>query len=240
MFETKQQKDTNSVLDIKDSIKDRANKLVAAMYLVTNFLDDLDQIKWKLRHKSLDLKVNLTLGVKDAPTPSVWPIETILSDIAEIISLIDIAVLDRRASAMNFSILRQGYVDLQTESENYINGDWYKEAWLPIGSQASLAGARKEVKLPIGSLTSPNKTAKLGQNQRKDATLPIGSVASSSPRREKIVDFIKQHDWSSIKEIAKSITEVSSKTVQRELSELVRMGKLKKTGERRWSRYSSN
>src|SRR3989344_6430318 len=185
MFETKQQKDTNSVLDIKDSIKDRANKLVAAMYLVTNFLDDLDQIKWKLRHKSLDLKVNLTLGVKDAPTPSVWPIETILSDITEIISLIDIAVLDRRASVMNFSILRQGYVDLQTEFKNYLDGGWYQRVLVP---------SLKEAKLPIGSLASPNKTAKLGQNQHKDATLPIGSVASNSPRREKIVDFIKQHD----------------------------------------------
>ena len=53
MTETKTQKDITSV---KDSIKDKVNKLAAAVYLVTNFLDDLEQIKWKLRHKSLELK----------------------------------------------------------------------------------------------------------------------------------------------------------------------------------------
>ena len=59
----------------------------------------------------------------------------------------------------------------------------------------------------------------------------------NTARRDKILNFIKQHNWSSIREIAKFIPEVSSKTIQRELAELVRAGALKKTGERRWSSY---
>ncbi|MFH1170687.1 MAG: DeoR family transcriptional regulator [Candidatus Vogelbacteria bacterium] len=213
MVETKPQKDTRQPLaSVKDTIKDKADKLCSAMYLVTNFLADSDQIKWRLRTKALDLKDNLTLGVKETPTPSVSvvvPVEIILSHIREILSLIDIAVLDCRASVMNFTILRDGYRSLQQEFQNYVAGDWYKNfLQLPI--------ATKTINL------SPQISPKIN---------------SGDNRREKILSFIKQHNWSSIKEIAQFIPGVSSKTVQRELAELVRAGALKKTGERRWSSY---
>ena len=123
MVETKPQKDIRQPVDsIKDTIKDKTVKLMSAVYLVTNFLNDSDEIKWKLRAKAMGLKVS----------GGVLPVEIILSDIAEILSLIDVAVLDTRASAMNFSILRQGYLDLQTEFQNYLAGDWYKNGLIPV------------------------------------------------------------------------------------------------------------
>jgi len=220
MTETKTQKDITSV---KDSIKDKVNKLAAAVYLVTNFLDDLEQIKWKLRHKSLELKDILTLdvgppvgGLTSSVVPSVWPVEIILSDISEIISLIDIAVLDRHASLMNFSILRQGYLGLQTEFQNYMNGDWYKQALIPIS-------------VPTPQLINQSAPILSHKMSHKDQS-----------RRDKIISFIKQHNWSSTKDVAKSTPGVGSKTIQRELAELVKTGVLKKEGDRRWSRYNLN
>ena len=210
MTEVKPQKDINqSVSSVKDIIKDKIGKLAAAVYLVTNFLDDMDQIKWKLRAKALDLKANLTNSN-----------EASLSLIEEIISLIDIAVLDRRASMMNFSILRDGYTNLQIEFQKYLNlnADWYKRALLP-----------NQTNQQSSQIDSPKITPKISHNPPKTDT----------GRRDKILDFIKQNNWSSIRDIAKFIPGVSSKTVQRELAELVRIGTLKKTGERRWSRYSA-
>ena len=92
-------KDIRQPAELKDTIKDKTAKLAAAVYLVTNFLADSDQIKWKLRHKALELKTVIT--VLDGA--GAVPVEAILSDTKEIISLIDIAVLDARASTMNFS-----------------------------------------------------------------------------------------------------------------------------------------
>ncbi len=231
-MEAKLQKDINQTpVVVKDMIKDKSDKLAAATYLVTNFLDDLDQVKWKLRHKSLDLKANLTPSVG-----SVWPIEKVLSDISELVSLIDIAVLDRRASAMNFSILRQGYLGLQTEFQNYVNGDWYKNALIPSLSSVSF-------QLPNLSL-QPTTEKTVNLSHPKEVGFPLGSPTSknisSNNRREKIVSFIKQHNWSSIKDVAKFVPNVGAKTIQRELADLVRTGVLKKTGERRWSRYAVN
>ncbi len=218
MTEVKPQKDIDqSVSSVKDIIKDKIGKLAAAVYLVTNFLDDMDQIKWKLRAKALDLKANLTNSN-----------EATLSLIEEIISLTDIAVLDRRASMMNFSILRDGYSNLQTEFQKYLNlnADWYKRALLP--ASPSLGGPN-QTNQQSSQIDSPKITPKISHNPPKTDT----------GRRDKILDFIKQNNWSSIRDIAKFIPGVSSKTVQRELAELVRIGTLKKTGERRWSRYSA-
>jgi hypothetical protein len=56
-------------------------------------------------------------------------------------------------------------------------------------------------------------------------------------RRNTILDFIKGHNGSSIKDIVPNVTGCSEKTVQRELILLIDEKKIKKTGERRWSRY---
>jgi DeoR/GlpR family transcriptional regulator of sugar metabolism len=53
-----------------------------------------------------------------------------------------------------------------------------------------------------------------------------------------VLEFIKGHNNISIKDIALNINGCSEKTIQRELINLINDGKIKKTGERRWSRYS--
>jgi DeoR/GlpR family transcriptional regulator of sugar metabolism len=51
------------------------------------------------------------------------------------------------------------------------------------------------------------------------------------------VSFIKDKGRVSIKDVASIITDVSEKTLQRELLSLVDEGELLKVGERRWSTY---
>lgn len=59
-------------------------------------------------------------------------------------------------------------------------------------------------------------------------------------RRKEIMDTIKRQGIVSgvtIKDITKLFTDVSEKTIQRELTEMLQKGQIKKTGEKRWSRY---
>ena len=57
-------------------------------------------------------------------------------------------------------------------------------------------------------------------------------------RRKKILEVVKSKGQATIHEFIQSIQGCSSKTIQRELTSLVLSGTLKKTGERRWSKYS--
>jgi predicted HTH transcriptional regulator len=65
-----------------------------------------------------------------------------------------------------------------------------------------------------------------------------GGLKRKDQRKNTILSFIKGHNNSSIKDIVPNIIGCSEKTIQRELIELIKEGKIKKTGERRWSKYS--
>ena len=56
-------------------------------------------------------------------------------------------------------------------------------------------------------------------------------------RRSKILLIIKQKKEVTIKDISSSIKDCSEKTIQRELNSLLSEKVIKKTGERRWSKY---
>lgn len=67
------------------------------------------------------------------------------------------------------------------------------------------------------------------------------SVSDKNKRHEKIISSLRSGIYYSVPEILSLIgmgSELSEKTIQRDLIQLVSSGALKKTGERRWSRYS--
>ncbi len=65
-----------------------------------------------------------------------------------------------------------------------------------------------------------------------------GGVAVA-PRRARILTVIKDKGEVTIKDIADIVTDVSEKTIQRELIDLIKDGVIVRKGERRWSRYSA-
>ena len=62
--------------------------------------------------------------------------------------------------------------------------------------------------------------------------------ASDSDRRERIKVVLSAKGEATIKDITDIITDVSSKTIQRELNAMIEDNLIKRHGERRWSKYS--
>ena len=118
MSETKIIKDIRQLADAKDIKDKKTEKLTSALYLVTNFLSDNDPIKWKLREKALDLLLLIShpKSSSSAEMPTIG--DQALSDINDLLKLIDVAFNDRHASPMNFSLLRQEYLWLQELIKN--------------------------------------------------------------------------------------------------------------------------
>ena len=65
----------------------------------------------------------------------------------------------------------------------------------------------------------------------------VTDVAKES-RRARILKLIKDNREVTIKDITAHFTDLSEKTIQRELVTMSDNGVLKKSGERRWSRYA--
>ncbi len=64
------------------------------------------------------------------------------------------------------------------------------------------------------------------------------SAPSASDRRERIKTILEAKKEATIKDISEIITDVSEKTIQRELNAMIDENIVKRQGERRWSKYS--
>ena len=88
----------------------------------------------------------------------------------------------------------------------------------------------KEVEKKTPNITINNNTQNI--KTINNISMDIGS------RRKRILEIVKARGAVTINEFIDSIKGCSSKTIQRELTSLVLSGTLKKTGERRWSKYA--
>ncbi|MBP6924314.1 MAG: hypothetical protein KBB78_01975 [Candidatus Pacebacteria bacterium] len=95
----------------------------------------------------------------------------------------------------------------------------------------------------------PKAKTSLDQRQaprRRAVTIPEGDISSDAyfvyskltDRAERIKTVLEAKPQATIKDIADIITDVSEKTIQRELNSLIEKGQVVREGERRWSRYS--
>jgi len=66
----------------------------------------------------------------------------------------------------------------------------------------------------------------------------VSDTAERSSRKETIMAVLKEKGPSYIKDISTVIRDVSEKTIQRELQNLVSDGRVERSGERRWTTYA--
>lgn len=90
--------------------------------------------------------------------------------------------------------------------------------------------------LALGEEVKPKRT-KIKSSSTSRAE---GETNASSPldRRERIKTVLEAKGEATIKDISEIITDVSDKTIQRELNAMIEDNIVKRQGERRWSKYS--
>lgn len=97
-----------------------------------------------------------------------------------------------------------------------------------------------------GTPSTPRAEHKPSTQRRKAVAIPAGDISSDAylvyskltDRAERIKTVLEAKPQATIKDIAEIITDVSEKTIQRELNSLIEKGQVSREGERRWSRYS--
>ena len=122
-----------------------------------------------------------------------------------------------------------------------------------------LVSKTKGVELAIESMFSDRPVAKKlnegapqrthtphTQPRKKPVRIPAGDISSDAyfvysqltDRAARIKTVLEAKPQATIKDIAEIITDVSEKTIQRELNSLIEKGQVHREGERRWSKYS--
>lgn len=231
-------KDKNNIKDTSWAIEQKTENVVRATYLITDFFDDREMLKWELRRSGLSflmLVKALTGRMRDpAGTPSVSLVCTAADDIRRLFS---IAIDANLVSTMNGSVLDRELTSLQER----------------IRTHEQYSGFAREVQLDMRHThsedpASPDKDKghrhykrhKRTSIEHKSRDSQTDQGFEKRARREAILNFLKTNGDASIKDILKIIPSVSEKTIQRELMSLIDEGYVLKKGERRWSRYSAS
>ena len=244
------------------SLARKCERLATALYLVTNFLSDTEPMKSRLRNLSLDLVKDATSARYGGIATESSVFENLRGNISETLSLLELSFIAGLVSEMNFSILKREYASLRDKVDvkkasresrtDAILGDTFfgssftevsighskgqKDIQMSdrITPQIPAPSSSQNYKTPTRfspSSTAPNHSPK---TYKTEASLDIGRVT----RRTRILKLIKDNGEVTIKDISSHFPELSEKTIQRELVSLTETNILKKTGERRWSRYS--
>jgi predicted transcriptional regulator len=200
---------------------------------MTNHLSDNEPLKRSLRDKSSSL-VSFMIGYKDLNGIQSYSFgKEAESKILEIVSLLEVSQNIGLISRMNFSIVQDEFIKLisaiktsplpetpsvQSHSinQNYFNVGAYKTPAKQTLDSASV---------------SPNSGS-------KSADANTISSQKKSSRQTIILSIIKKKGEVTIKDVSEVIKNCSEKTIQRELNSLLSSGVVKRTGERRWSKYS--
>jgi hypothetical protein len=240
-------------------IHKKSQKLITAIYLVTDFLKDNEPLKWKIRGQGLSLlSYNLSL-VNAFTADKKLILDNISSVCLEIISMIEIGYVAGIISSMNFSILKKEFIDLinlieekenpKNLGSNYVLSESFLKVEQDLLKDVSETQTSNEISkghnnkgqqnvLNKMSLKSPYSNV-LNQETRNSNSVNTGSLRTDKNDRQiVIINTLKKMKEVTIKDLLSVISDCSEKTIQRELLALVAKGVLKKTGERRWSRYS--
>ena len=238
----------------------KAEKIAAAIYMITDFFEDREPLKLNIRKAALSL-IDLTLSLNTTLSPER---KSLLNHITRhslsIISYSEIAARAGIESLMNHRILKdeiQNFIKTIEEREVpqklgrhfVLSNDFIKdenaEFMKPNINEPNIPYRASVHNSPSHAVHHPAVFKKpLSQSMpsaKEDRAVGVKKEDKGnrkSERQEAIISVIRQKGELSIKDLTGVIKGCSEKTIQRELLVLVDLGILNKVGERRWSRYS--
>lgn len=210
-----------------DTLSIKGQKLLAALYLVTNHLSDTDPLKLKIRTYAVALP--LVSGQRSADHLEQ---AGFFSAISNVTALIGAAHAAQIISDKNYHILEAELfyfakaVDSQAQNHSLetteLSADFFN-----VSTETAIKDIPKLSKGHIEKSFVLNRKEYINSNES----------IQKSDRGVEIVQFINSKTIASIKDISALFPDVSEKTIQRELNRLLAEGKIKKRGNKRWSMY---
>ena len=228
----------------------KTNKLITALYIVTDIMDTEEPLRLKLR----------TLGVETLSDIISSQRVGLVKKIQSILSLLDIAFTMNMITEMNKNILAGEFLKFKNSLITpQDNPAWLEEFLreragdeLPPEDGLGLNAHIRQTRIGIQKGSTLLKAIKdmsdrMPVRKSKNNLTPYeaggfrsGFNILKKQRQDNIISIIKTNGGSAtIKDIRTSdkFSTVGEKTLQRELVSMVKNGVLKKSGEKRWSRY---
>ncbi len=228
----------------------KTEKLVSAIYLVTNHISDNEPIKWSLRESGNSLLEDvLNYTFNNVYRENVKSLQALF---LKMISLLEISYIAGHISTMNYNIVSEEFksllksLDQYHKDNNQNRGVVFPKDFFTVDENYSvlenhIKDSAESIKDMMSGLPDNYKRqSNLGHKNIKENVSLSREFKSNikTIRRDSIINVLKvRGDGLTIKDVAQVVKGCSEKTIQRELGEMITDGLLRKEGERRWSKY---
>jgi hypothetical protein len=212
----------------------RAERISAALHLITNHVPDNEPLRTAVRTGGIEL-LGLLLGLRSGfRSLASEKGQASLASIRELISLVRLLAVAGYVSSQNVNAIAEALDELGS---------------LIVVSQRSVLA--EQVSISRDDLMPAQKTPFRTESPIKNISRTVGPVQrvnvqkdtqkdvsdTNSARSGQIMDILKLGGMLGIKDISANLPQYSEKMIQRELAYLVESNKVKKIGAKRWSRY---
>lgn len=231
-------KDSQSLLYIYK----KTEKLVSAIYLLSNFISDKEPLKWQLRDTGVQLlSDSLSLSVNSGAGLNIT-VNNFISLTLRFVSFLEVARISALVSEMNYNILKFEFESLIQSVEHAVKHDHPKNLLFPENF-FSVTETPAPDTLSKGQTVSDRNASPIDLSVNRSFVKPthvkpIKNLSDKNSRQHVILSLLKKNPELGIKDFVSAIHDCSEKTIQRELVLLVSKGQIKKAGEKRWSKYS--
>lgn len=238
--------------DIKGSSKDQGlvvkrqiqlEAISKAIYLVTDLLDPAEPLRNTLRKVSVELLDSVD---KSVPLQTLHSLLRLAKDIY-IVSEMNATLLISAIEKTQVVLLEKHEVAIapilagSLTEESSTAGQEVVDVTTMVPSERvaekTVSHQNSVVKPEIRQYEKQQVTVTRETTRERSMSVSVPALDIGS-RRKRILEVVRNKGQATINEFIESIQGCSSKTIQRELTSLVLSGTLKKTGERRWSKYS--
>lgn len=228
----------------------RAERLVAALYLLTSHVRESEPLRQSIRRSSLALLSGVLALRNEMRSSNSHKMYDVQSTIRELISLVRLLAISGLISLQNADIMVEAadelgtFLNLSQRTPLSESAVISREGLLGdiIAAKRTSSSVKDRETRRIGQTDmtiSDTESGTLAKDTQKDvADVPYSRTVEVNTRSREILEVLRSGGELGIRDIASNLPEYSEKMVQRELASLVSANIVKKTGLKRWSRYS--
>ncbi len=238
------------------SVSKKAEKITTAIYMVTDLIDTADPMRNRVRERALSV-LSDTRSLSYALTGDLhFHIARIISKSWEIVSLLEVSTVVGFVSDMNYSVLKHALIEFIGDLRNRQRIEGFsgiRDMKMAEGEASNLVLRSDFFRVEDSDMEEyaasvPTKETPISKRHyekpmsfiKRPTKITAAEAPSMDERKQKIITLITEKKDIAIKDIVSYFKDYSQKTVLRDLNALVVLGKVKKSGEKRWSRYSLN
>lgn len=209
----------------------RAERIVAGLFIATNHLAADEVVRIALRAGGIKILEEILALKNELRAPGSSILSSVRASLRYLISLLRMLGVSGSISPQNMSILITALDDLALFLESAQSSPLSESVLFSRQDFIDVSPAVRDIK-------DKDSVKDMKEKDVRQVSNKGGEQSSSNVRQKSILEVLGNGGDFGIPDIASHLPEYSTKTIQRDLGELIAEGRVKRLGLKRWSRYS--